>query len=362
MNVKWIWDELNQFFISLQKPDLEKKATFFRLLAVCQKAWLGIRQSLVSLQWWESHKGMLLILWEMIDSLTKWSTLADAMENFPYFFNVDEIELLRSTEITGNMAQALEQIADSLEESQEINAKVKKALMYPILVIGFTIIAVVVLLIFVLPTIIDMYGSLDELPWITLFMLNASDYLKNYGIFWLIWIIFAVILYNFLYAKVLWFKILIDTLLLQIPLVKDIIKLYYMSKFTTLLSQFYLAWVSPVVSFKMLWDIFDNFQYKKKMVEIRNSISSWFSIYESMEGSDLFDPILTQIVNVWENTGSLAEALWKISSYYTMSLKSSIDALMSVLEPLLMAFVACIVGILLGAIYLPMADMVNQIG
>ena len=138
MNVKWIWDELNQFFISLQKPDLEKKATFFRLLAVCQKAWLGIRQSLVSLQWWESHKGMLLILWEMIDSLTKWSTLADAMENFPYFFNVDEIELLRSTEITGNMAQALEQIADSLEESQEINAKVKKALMYPILVLSIS--------------------------------------------------------------------------------------------------------------------------------------------------------------------------------------------------------------------------------
>jgi type IV pilus assembly protein PilC len=98
------------------------------------------------------------------------------------------------------------------------------------------------------------------------------------------------------------------------------------------------------------------------MVEIRNSISAGFSIYESMEGSELFDPILMQIINVGENTGSLTEVLQKISYYYTASLKNSIDALMAIIEPLLMVFIASIVGTLLGAIYLPMADMVNVIG
>ena len=158
------------------------------------------------------------------------------------------------------------------------------------------------------------------------------------------------------------FKVFIDGMLLKLPLAKSVVKLFYMSRFTSLLGQFYEAGVSPVVSFKLLANIFDNFTYKRKMIEIRNSVSAGFSIYESMEGSELFDPILIQIINVGENTGSLTEVLKKISAYYTSSLKASIDALMAVIEPFLMAFVACIVGTLLGAIYLPMADMVNLIG
>jgi type II secretory pathway component PulF len=192
-------------------------------------------------------------------------------------------------------------------------------------------------------------------------MLDASDFLKA-NRFTIIAVITTIIVgYNFLYSRVLVFKILIDAFLLKIPLVKDVVKLFYMSRFTSLLGQFYEAGVSPVISFRLLSTIFDNFTYKRKMVEIKNSLSAGFSIYESMEGSDLFDPILTQIINVGENTGSLTEVLKKIAVYYTMSLKSSIDALMAIIEPILMIFVAGIVGVLLGAIYLPMADMVNVI-
>ena len=355
-------EKLNNIFLSLQKPPLDKKVNFFRLLAVCQKAGLGIRASLESLQQGEDHKGLLLILSGLIDSLTQGLNLADAMAKYPYFFNTDEIELLRSTEVTGNMSAVLEQIASSLEETQQINAKVKKALTMPAIVLCFTFVAVVVLLIFVLPTIIQMYTSVDELPWITQFMLDASDYLKAYGIFRGIGIVIAVGVYNMLYENALAFKIFIDSLILQIPVASDIVRMFYISKFTSLLAQFYAAWVSPVVSFKMLSDIFDNFQYKKKMIEVRNSINAWFSIYESLEGSDLFDPILAQIINVGEETWALTDALARIAPFYTNSLKNSIDAFMGVIEPLLMAFIACIVGVLLGAIYLPMADMVNQIG
>jgi len=117
-----------------------------------------------------------------------------------------------------------------------------------------------------------------------------------------------------------------------------------------------------VISFKLLSNIFDNFTYKRKMIDIKNSVVAGFSIYESMEGDDLFDPILIQIIHVGENTGSLTDVLKKISVYYTTTLKHSIDSLMAVIEPILMAFVACIVGTLLGAIYIPMADMVNVIG
>ncbi|MDR2415959.1 MAG: type II secretion system F family protein [Candidatus Peribacteria bacterium] len=193
-------------------------------------------------------------------------------------------------------------------------------------------------------------------------MLSASEFLRKHWLILIVSIIGTVVGYRVLYSQVLVFKIFIDALLLKIPLVKNVVKLFYMSRFTSLLGQFYEAGVSPVISFGLLASIFDNFSYKRKMIEIKNSISAGFSIYESMEGSELFDPILIQIISVGENTGSLTEVLKKISVYYTASLKNAIDALMAIIEPLLMAFVACIVGVLLGAIYLPMADMVNQIG
>jgi type IV pilus assembly protein PilC len=233
--------------------------------------------------------------------------------------------------------------------------------MYPIMMIWLTIVAVIVLLIKVFPTIIDMYWDPEQLPWITKFFLSASEYLQENRYKLLIWFIAIVISYNVAYNHWLLFKMGIDKLLLTIPIVKSVVQLYYMSRFTSLLAQFYSAWVSPVVSFKLLANIFDNFHYKRKMVEIRNSINAWFSIYDSLEGTDLFDPILIQIINVWENTWSLPSVLWRIAPFYATSLKNDIDALMAVFEPAIMWGIAWIVGTLLWAIYLPMADMVNQI-
>jgi len=354
-------NKIDGIMIELNKPNLATKANFFRLLSVSQKAGLGVRDSLKSLQQWEKSKWMLLIIDDMIDKLTEWASFAEAMETQSYFFNSDEIELVRSTEITGNMVQTLEEIADNLEESQEVNAKIKKAAVYPVMMIWLTVVATAVLLIAVFPSIIDMYWDPEQLPLITKFFLSASDYLQGNWYKLLIWFIALVVAYNVMYSRRLLFKIWIDKLLLSLPIVKNVVKLFYMSRFTSLLAQFYEAWVSPIISFKLLAWIFDNFHYKRKMIEVRNSINAWFSIYDSLEWTDLFDPILIQIVNVWENTWALPNVLNKISPFYTSTLKNNIDALMATLEPLLMCFIAWMIGSLLWAIYLPMADMVNQI-
>lgn len=354
-------DKIDGIMIEVNKPNLAAKANFFRLLAVSQKAGLGVRDSLKSLQQWEKNKWLLLIINDMIEKLTEWASLAEAMETQSYFFKSDEIELVRSTEITGNMVQTLEEIADSLEESQEINAKVKKASTYPAMMIWLTIVAASVLLIKVFPSIMEMYWEPEDLPWITKFFLAASEYLQHNWYKLLAAVIAVIVAYNVAYSKRLLFKIWVDKLLLSIPVVKGVVKLFYMSRFTSLLAQFYEAWVSPIISFKLLAWIFDNFHYKRKMIEIRNSINAWFSIYDSLEWSDLFDPILVQIINVWENTWSLPSVLNRISPFYSSTLKNNIDALMATLEPLLMCFIAWVIGSLLWAIYLPMADMVNQI-
>jgi type IV pilus assembly protein PilC len=97
------------------------------------------------------------------------------------------------------------------------------------------------------------------------------------------------------------------------------------------------------------------------MLEIKDDISAGFSFYDSMEWSSLFDPILVQIVNVWENTWSIGESMKKISVFYDTLLKSRIAILMSALEPILMAFVAVIIWWIVWSIFLPMAELVNVV-
>jgi len=145
----------------MSAPKLKNKTNFFRLLAVSQKAWLWILDSLNSLQKSEENRGLRIIIKDLIRQLTQGISLADAMNHHDYFFSIDEIELVRSAQVTGNLVETLYDIADELENVERINSKIKKALTYPTMLIGVSIVAVVLLLMFAIPSIVSM--SCDEL-------------------------------------------------------------------------------------------------------------------------------------------------------------------------------------------------------
>lgn len=350
----------DQLIQKLNKPTLKQKVNFFRLLAVSQNAGLGIRESLVSINRSETHKGFKEMIDEMVVSLTEGASLAEALEQYDYFFGSDEIELVRSAQITGNMSQVLAQLADELENTQEINQKIKKAMTYPTMVLIMAVAAVIVILTTVMPGIIEMFGD-NELPGITQFMMGVSDFLKENWSILLGAVITIVVGYKVSYDKILLFKIFIDSLLIKTPVIGSVVKTFYMYRFSNLLAQFYEAGVSPVVSLKLLGNIFDNFHYKKKMVDVKSDLESGFTLYESLVSSTLFDPILVQIINVGENTGSLTNVLAKMSSFYRNTFKNAIDVAMSMIEPILMMFVAAIVGTIVASIFLPMADMMQNV-
>lgn len=346
----------------LNKPPLTVKVNFFRLLAVAQNAWLGIRESLVSINKSEANKTMRDMVNGMVISLTEWASLADAMEEYDYFFKSEEIELIRSAQITGNMASVVAQLSEELENDEEINSKISKALSYPIMILWIAVVAVVVILVYVMPNIVSMFQQGDaELPWITQFMLKISDFFKEN---WLIVLIVVASIgsgYKIAYSKLIMFKIFIDTLFVKTPVIWDVVKMYYMYKFANLLSQFYEAWVSPVVSLNLLANIFDNFNYKKKMLDAKSDLESWFTLYEALSNSYLFDPILIQIINVWENTWSLTSVLGKMSWFYRNNFRNTIDMATSMIQPIFMVGIASVVGLIVASIYLPMADMLQAV-
>lgn len=355
----WFFEKfiIKKFFA----PKLKQKTNFFRLLALAQRSWLGLRDALFSIKNSETNKGLIMIIQDLIDQLTQWATMSQAMDNHDYFFWEEEVALVQSAETMGNLPEILDEIAIELENNQKINGKIKKAMTYPIVLIVFAFVAIVILLIYVIPTIVTMFPDQQSLPSLTKFMMGASTFLQKTRYIITIVVIWAIMLYKFMYKYVLAFKVFIDKIMVTMPAVSWVVKTYYMYRFSKLLSQLYSAWVSPILSLKLMGNTFTNFFYKKKVLEIKENLNAGFSFAESMEWSSLFDPILVQIIHVGEDTGNITEVLKKMGDFYRDLLQTKIDILMSLIEPFLMAFIAVIVGVIVGSIFLPMADLVNVI-
>lgn len=357
-NILWSWDKA---IISLNKPPLAIKTNFFRLLAVGQKVGLWLRESLISISRSETHTTMKSIIDDLIDQINQWVNLADAMSKHTYFFDTTETELVRAAQGMGNLPETLEEISNELENYKKITSKIKGALSYPITLLIFAAIATGILLVKVIPTIVDLFPSKEQLPGITLIVLDFSDFMIEWR--WLVfgWLAAFIITYITLYKYFLPFKILIDGSILKIPVISDAIRTFYMYRFSKLLGDFIHAWVDQISAMKQIANIFDNFFYKKKAQDIQMDLWAWFTFADTIEWSDLFDPILVQIIVVGEQTGNLWETLQTMSWFYKEHLMNKINAVMWFIEPILLAGIAVIIWSIVASIFLPMADLVNVI-
>lgn len=332
-------------------------------MAISQKVWLGLRESVINILQTEHNKTMRIVLKDIIVQLTEGKSFGQAMNEHPEIFSSDQIQLVKAAESIGSLPSVLKEIAQEMENMQKIYQKISSAITYPLVLLGFSAIAVAILLIFVIPTIVSLFPNPWDLPGITIFMLVISEFLRDRWWTLLIgWVGIAIAL-QVIYATILPFKVFVDGALLKIPVVKDVTKAFYMYRFSKLLGDFTKAWVSHIESFRQLHQIFNNYYYKRKSYTIGKDLAQGYSLKDSIEGSTfLFDPILIQTVTIGENTGNLGNVLLAIADYYHYKFTTKIATLTSLIEPILMAFVAVIIGGIVASIFLPIADLVTVIG
>lgn len=343
-------------------PPLAVRTNFFRLLAVSQSVGLWLREGLISIGKSEHNAVMKLVIEDMVVQISAGKNLGTCMLAHPYVFQVTEIELVKAAQTMGNMPEVLKEIAEEMENYQKIVAKVKGALMYPAVLLSFTVIAVFILLTRVVPTIVSLFPDYEQLPDITKLTLALSAFVQERWYVIIVAIAGVVLAYNLLYAFVFPFKVFIDGLFLKIPVLRDTVKSFYMYRFSKLLGDFLHAGVDPIKSLDQMAKIFQNFFYQKKTTDVKNDLTAWFTFADAIEWSDLFDPILVQIIIVGESTGNLWDILQTMSEFYKEQLMQRITTLMSLIEPILMALVAIIIGWIVASIFLPLADLVNVIG
>lgn len=356
-----IMSKLDKAMVKLNKPPTAVKQNFFRLLAVGQRVWLGLRESLISISVSEKNKPMKNIIDDLIEQVNEWYNLADSLKKHEYLFSNTEIELIRASQITWNMPETLESISHELENFALIVKKIKSAMTYPITLLVVTIWAVSVLMVKVIPTIVTLFPTEDALPQITRIVMKVSDFMIDWRYILAAGLVWSVITFIALYRYFLPFKIFIDGFILKIPAIWAAIKTFHMYRFSKLLGDFITSWVDQITAISQIRDIFSNFHYKQKAENIRSDLHAGFTFSDTVEWSSLFDPILIQIISVWEKTWVLWSTLETMSKFYQEKLMDGISAATAFVQPILLMGMAGVIGAIVASIFLPMAGLLDAV-
>lgn len=340
-------------------------AVFSRQLATMMKAGVPLVQSFDIVGQGHSNPRMSELIFKIKASVEAGGTLANALKENPLYFDDLFVNLVDAGEQSGALEDLLEKIATYKEKTEALKTKIKKALTYPISVLVVALIVSVILLVFVVPTFSDMFASFGaDLPAFTQWVVGLSDFMLSDG--WIVGLIMAGIIIGFLQAKKRSrkFNENLDKLYLKLPLISGLTHSASVARFSRTLATMFAAGVPLVEAMVSVAGASGNTVYKKAIITVRDDISQGTTLQSSLsQRGDLFPNMLVQMVGIGEESGALDEMLSKVADYYEAEVDDALDNLTTLMEPLIMAFLAVVIGGLVIAMYLPifkMGEVVSQ--
>jgi type IV pilus assembly protein PilC len=256
----------------------------------------------------------------------------------------------------------LDRVALYKEKSEAVKKKIKKAMTYPMAVIAVAVIVTGILLIYVVPQFAATFSAFGaDLPAITLFVVGASEFLQTWVLAIIIAIALVVTAFNQARHRSKAFSDGLDRVLLKSPLIGNIIYQSVMARFSRTLSTTFAAGVPLVESLESVAGAAGNDVYYRAINKIRDDVTSGSSLNGSIKATDLFPNLLIQMVAIGEESGALDEMLSKVADHYEAEVDDAVDALTSLMEPLIMSVLGVVVGVLLLAMYMPIFTMGSAI-
>lgn len=334
---------------------------FTRQFATMINAGLPLVQSLSILAQQSENKILKEVTRTVVYDVEAGNTLADALRKHPKVFTDLYVNMVAAGEAGGILDTILLRLATFLEKNDALVRKVKGAMVYPAVIMSVAAIAIAVLLIFVIPTFQSMFASVNmELPFPTRFVIGASDLLIRW--WWLMILVAAAAAFGLrqYYATANGRKML-DTLLLNSPVLGDMLRKSAVSRFTRTLGTLISSGVSILDGLEITAKTAGNRVIHDAVMESRQSIAGGETIAGPLEQSKVFPPMVISMVAVGEQTGGLDEMLSKIADFYDEEVDVAVSALLSLMEPIMIVVLGVVVGGMVVAMYLPIFDMVNAV-
>ena len=302
------------------------------------------------------------ILTQVKSDVESGSTFADSLKKHPKVFDNLFVHLVAAGEMGGILDTILQRLAAYIEKNARLVSKVKGAMVYPSVIAMIALVVIVVMLVFVIPVFSEMFESFGgELPGLTAAVVNLSDFLRS-NFFYLIAIIGALI-YIFKRLKATdRGEYLFDKYLLKVPVVGDLIRKVAVSKFTRTLGTMISSGVPILDGLEVVAKTAGNRIVEEAIYNTKASISEGKTIADPLMQSGVFPAMVCQMVAVGESTGALDAMLSKIADFYEDEVDSAVDALTSLIEPIMMIFLGGTVGTMLAAMYLPIFKIAGAVG
>lgn len=351
--------EINLSFGGVKTKDL---VLITRQLATMIAAGLSIIRCFNILELQASNAKLKAALREIKQDISEGLPLWQALSKHPRIFSNIYVSMVKAGELGGMLDEVLERLCLHLEREQEINAKIKSASIYPAIISIFAIIMMMGIMIFVMPMFVDMFNSYGaELPSPTRMLIKISDFLRGYWMFWLP--VVVIIIYALKKSgkteggREFW-----DKFYLKLPVVGKTIGQIGVARFARTMGTLVRAGIPILQALEVMEEVAGNVVMQKAIHSARVSITEGDSIAEPLAATGVFEPMVTQMIAVGEETGALDDMLVRMSDYFEREVMHMVDALMSVLEPLLIIFVALMVGAIVVATLLPVFDIVSTVG
>ncbi len=289
------------------------------------------------------------------------STLAEAMQKHPKIFNTLYVNMVAAGEASGSLDTVLSRLADYLEKSDALIRKIKGAMTYPVIVLCVAIAATIAMLTFVVPTFAQMFTETGgSLPLPTKIVMDISNFLQKFGPLMLLMAVGIGVAISY-YYKTPDGKLRIDTLKLKLPVFGDLERKSAISRFSQTLSTLLTSGVTILDALSITAKTAGNKVLELGILRTLERISGGQTIAEPLKETGVFPPMVIHMIAVGEKTGDLAEMLKKISEFYQEEVDAAIEALTSIIEPIMIIVMGIVIGGILIAMYLPMFDMIGTI-
>ncbi|MCQ2061813.1 MAG: type II secretion system F family protein [Fibrobacter sp.] len=335
----------------------EDLTRFTRMFSSMCSAGLPMLQCLNILEEQCENPELRTVIHKLTQAINGGSSLADALAQHPKVFDSLYCNMVAAGEAGGILEGILGRLAETMENSTRLKRKVKKALTYPVMVIIVGIFVVIALMTFVVPTFAEQFEALDaELPAITQLVVDGSDLLRDNAAFLVFGVIALIIAFKTA-MKVPKIKFAWDGFLLKVPKLGDLQIKSATASFARTLGTLLNAGVSIMDSLNVVAKTAGNKVVEKAIGKIAIGIAGGKSIAEPMADVGIFPPMVIQMTGVGEKTGNLGGMLLKLADFYDEEVDAAVDAVTSMIEPLIIVFLGGAVGGLLIAMYMPMFSM-----
>ncbi|HEY0663288.1 MAG TPA: type II secretion system F family protein [Thiobacillaceae bacterium] len=346
------------------KKITEKDVTLFtRQLATMMKAGVPLLQSFEIVARGHSNPSMQRLLLEIKADIEKGSSLTQAFSRHPLYFDALYCNLVGAGEAAGILEGVLDRLAIYKEKILAIKGKIKSALFYPISIIVVAFVITAIIMIFVIPAFKELFSSFGaDLPAPTLVVMALSDIFVEW---W--WMIFGVIgggIYGFFQA---WkrsrkMQMAMDRIMLKLPIFGPVIEKATIARWTRTLSTMFAAGVPLVEALDSVGGASGNQVFVEGTQKIRGEVATGTSLTLAMQNAGLFPNMVLQMTAIGEESGSLDAMLGKVADFYEAEVDDAVEALSSLMEPLIMVVLGTLIGGMVIAMYLPIFKMGEVVG